>query len=53
MKKHYKILNSGQLGSWGVQRPGVGKPINANPRLSLNQGFHLACLKWFKMPISN
>ena len=28
--------------------PVVREPINANPRLKVNQGFHIARLKWFE-----
>ena len=31
-----------------LQGPVVRKQINPNPRLKVNQGFHLTCLKWFK-----
>ena len=33
--------------------PVVRRPINANPRLKVNRGFHLACLKWVERSASS
>ena len=53
LRKNDKINDSYISPRFDALGPVVRKPINANTRLKVNRGFHLAHLKLFKRLISS